>query len=210
MSKRKKNTNDDELEAATSSLETLNPRDRHNALLRHLSDYYKHEIQGKAFETDDQVLKESYRFIRTEDDDRQQAPWVVNMARTYYSKLFREYALVDLSKAEKKGMVGLRWRSHKETVQGKGQFTCGAVDCEERSGLASYELPFKYIEAGDKKVALVKVRVCQDCSKKLLAARKDASTSTRRQPGGDKKRRKKAAVHNDDDNDDAMFTGLFE
>ncbi|KAI8110637.1 hypothetical protein M9435_002311 [Picochlorum sp. BPE23] len=204
MSKRKRNSikNDDELEGATS-LTSLHPQDRHTALVRHLSEYYKkNELQGEAFETDDQVLKESYRFIRTEDDDRQQAPWVVKMARTYYSKLFREYALVDLSKAEKKGMVGLRWRSHKETVQGKGQFACGAVDCQEQSGLASYELPFKYIEAGEKKVALVKVRVCPDCSRKLLAARQDASASAGR---GEKKRRKEKAAHKD-----AMFTGLFE
>lgn len=193
MSTRK--TNDDEL---ASVLETLNPQDRHNAFVRHLSEYYKNEIQGKAFQTDDQVLKESYRFIRTEQDDEEQAPWVVNMARTYYSKLFREYALVDLSKAEEKGIIGLRWRSHRETVQGKGQFACGAVDCDGRSGLASYELPFKYVEAGEKKMALVKVRVCPECSRKLLAARKDASTRNKR-----KKRRK---THNDD----AMFTGLFE
>eukprot|EP00889_Picochlorum_renovo_P003928 jgi/Picre1/30958/NNA_006317.t1 len=204
MSKRKRNSrkNDDELEGATS-LTSLHPQDRHTALVKHLSEYYKkNELQGKAFETDDQVLKESYRFIRTEDDDRQQAPWVVKMARTYYSKLFREYALVDLSKAEKKGMVGLRWRSHKETVQGKGQFACGAVDCQEQSGLASYELPFKYIEAGEKKVALVKVRVCPRLQQK--AARSSPRRISQRWKR-EKKRRKEKTPHKD-----AMFTGLFE
>lgn len=41
------------------------------------------------------------------------------------SKLFREYAVADLSRY-KEGKVGLRWRTQQEVVNGAGQFECGA------------------------------------------------------------------------------------
>lgn len=41
------------------------------------------------------------------------------------SKLFKEYAIADLSRY-KEGRVGLRWRTQKEVVSGRGQFVCGA------------------------------------------------------------------------------------
>ena len=40
------------------------------------------------------------------------------------SKLFKEYAIADLSR-HKEGRVGLRWRTQ-EVVSGRGQFICGA------------------------------------------------------------------------------------
>ena len=42
------------------------------------------------------------------------------------SKLFKEYAIADLSR-HKEGKVGLRWRTQKEVVAGRGQFSCGAT-----------------------------------------------------------------------------------
>lgn len=51
----------------------------------------------------------------------------------------------------------MRWRSEKEVIAGKGQFICGARGCDERRCLATFEVPFSYEEAGDKKQALVKV-----------------------------------------------------
>ena len=53
--------------------------------------------------------------------------------------------------------MGMRWRSEKEVIAGKGQFSCGARGCNESRGLATYEVPFGYEEAGQKKQALVKV-----------------------------------------------------
>ena len=38
------------------------------------------------------------RFIRTEEDDKNGQPWEIVLAQKYYSKLFREYAVVDLSR----------------------------------------------------------------------------------------------------------------
>ena len=38
------------------------------------------------------------RFIRSEEDDAGGDAWEVRLARRYYAKLFREYAIVDLSR----------------------------------------------------------------------------------------------------------------
>lgn len=132
------------------------------------------------------------------------------------SKLFKEYAIADLTRY-KEGRVGLRWRTQREVVSGRGQFSCGATvsagghraapgthnpclaaaepgakdvraashcsgsafrirfrcpdspaqrttqtpdatpllpgalqGCEERRGLASFEVPFAYQEAGER------------------------------------------------------------
>lgn len=40
------------------------------------------------------------------------------MAKRYVSKLFKEYALADLSRC-KTGQVGLRWRVEREVIEGK-------------------------------------------------------------------------------------------
>ena len=52
----------------------------------------------------------------------------------------------------------MRWRSQKEVISGKGQFTCGAKGCPNTTGLASFEVPFHYSEARQDKQALVKAR----------------------------------------------------
>jgi len=39
-----------------------------------------------------------------------------------------------------------------------GQFECGAKRCTERDGLRSWEVNFAYVEDGQKKNALVKLR----------------------------------------------------
>ena len=54
----------------------------------------------------------------------------------------------------------MRWRTEKEVISGKGQFSCGARGCSESRGLATFEVPFGYEEAGEKKHALVKVGLC--------------------------------------------------
>lgn len=56
--------------------------------------------------------------------------------------------------------MGLRWRTQAEVVSGKGQFRCGAKGCEERRGLSSFEVNLGYQEAGARKNALVKLRLC--------------------------------------------------
>ncbi|XWS32528.1 hypothetical protein CRYUN_Cryun23aG0165900 [Craigia yunnanensis] len=49
--------------------------------------------------------------------------------------------------------IGLRWRTEKEVIPGKGQFICGNKHCNEKDDLASYEasVNFSYFEAGENK-----------------------------------------------------------
>ena len=61
----------------------------------------------------------------------------------------------------------MRWRVEKEVVEGKGQFGCGGRKCEVREALTTWEVNFGYVEAGEKRNALVKLRLCPDCSYKL-------------------------------------------
>ena len=89
------------------------------------------------------------------------------MAQRYYDKLVKTYALGDFSRY-KEGRVGLRWRTEKEVIAGKGHLTCGNKHCESQGpDLKSYELNFAYEEGGVRKNALVKLRVCPNCSFKL-------------------------------------------
>ena len=92
--------------------------------------------------------------------------WERRLAKKYYDKLFKEYAIADLSRYEE-GAIGLRWRTEREVVSGKGQFSCGAKRCEQFNDLESYEVDFSYREAGEKKQALVKLRVCGACARRL-------------------------------------------
>ena len=45
-----------------------------------------------------EIIECSCRFLRTEEDDKDGAPWEVAVARKYYSMLFKEYAIIDLSR----------------------------------------------------------------------------------------------------------------
>ena len=65
-------------------------------------------------------------------------------------------------------MYAFRWRTEKEVVDGTGQFTCGNKHCKKfvKKGLdelSSFEVMFNYKERGEKKSALVKIRVCEKC-----------------------------------------------
>ncbi|MFW8505969.1 FRA10AC1 family protein, partial [Klebsiella pneumoniae] len=73
--------------------------------------------------------------------------WGKRLVKRYYDKLFKEYCIADMSHY-KKGKIGLRWRTEKEVISGKGQFICGNRKCDENNGLGSYEVNFSYVEAG--------------------------------------------------------------
>ncbi|CAJ0952176.1 unnamed protein product, partial [Ranitomeya imitator] len=47
------------------------------------------------------------------------------------------------------------------------QFFCGHKRCDEKEGLKSWEVNFGYVEHGEKRNALVKLRLCPECSYKL-------------------------------------------
>ncbi|KAL9540367.1 hypothetical protein PS6_010803 [Mucor atramentarius] len=99
----------------------------------------------------------------TNDED---LTWGQRVAKKYYDKLFKEYAICEL-KYYKEGKIALRWRTEKEVVVGKGQFICASTRCDETKKLQSWEVNFGYMEDGEKKNELVKVRLCPECSDKL-------------------------------------------
>ncbi|KAK9813683.1 hypothetical protein WJX73_003513 [Symbiochloris irregularis] len=147
-------------DAKRSSLLGLTAWERHCKLMKDYQEFYGGKLpeQPRTLKTDYDSLVEQHRFIRQPEDDRGNS-WEVRLARKYYSKLFKEYAIVDLSRY-KLGQLGLRWRTEAEVREGKGQFLCGAKGCSEQRTLASFEVPFSYMEAGQRKQALVKVRLC--------------------------------------------------
>ncbi|XP_032889472.1 protein FRA10AC1 isoform X1 [Amblyraja radiata] len=115
--------------------------------------------------TDLDVIKENHRFLWTNDDEADMN-WEKTLAKKYYDKLFREYCIADLSQY-KHNKIGFRWRIDKEVISGKGQFGCGNKYCDVKEGLKSWEVNFGYMEHGEKRNALVKLRVCNVCSRKL-------------------------------------------
>ncbi|KAL9298393.1 hypothetical protein ACSQ67_024289 [Phaseolus vulgaris] len=139
------------------------------------------------------------RFIRSEEDDMNPS-WEQRLVKRYYDKLFKEYCLADMSQY-KSGKIGLRWRTEKEVMSGKGQFICGNKHCNEKDGLASYEVNFCYFEAGEDKQALVKLVTCERCACKLNYKRqKEKEHSEKIQQ--DQDRRKRNRSKSDDDVDD--------
>lgn len=52
-------------------------------------------IVGK---TDKDVLNEHHQFLRDENESIEELEWGDRVARLYYQKLFKEYAIADLSR----------------------------------------------------------------------------------------------------------------
>ncbi|XP_014916098.1 protein FRA10AC1 [Poecilia latipinna] len=115
--------------------------------------------------TDLDMLRENHRFL-WRDEDEDDMTWEKEIAKKYYDKLFKEYCIADLSRY-KENKFGFRWRTENEVVSGKGQFQCGNKHCGKEEGLKSWEVNFAYVEHGEKRNALVKLRLCPECSFKL-------------------------------------------
>jgi protein FRA10AC1 len=138
---------------------------RHNRLINYYESMKKTPI---IMETEVDMLKKNHRFLR---DDEQDDTWESRLAIKYYEKLFKEYCLGNFTRY-KTGQIGLRWRTKVECVEGKGQFICGNLGCQETKELYSWEVNFGYTESGERKNALVKIRLCNDCSDKLHYGKK--------------------------------------
>jgi len=126
--------------------------------------------------TEFEILKASHKFLR--DDDEKASSWDEQLAVKYYTSLYREFAVCDL-KHYKSGNFALRWRTEEEVLSGYGEATCGNTRCQHhfaprsqdggsKPSLTTLELPFSYMEQGEKKSALVKVALCEKCVKKLM------------------------------------------
>lgn len=117
--------------------------------------------------TDFDVIRENHQFLwDDEDDDAEPPTWEKQLAKRYYDKLFKEYCICDLTYYQA-NKIAMRWRTEQEVIAGKGQFSCGDRHCKEASGLRTWEVNFAYFENNEKKNALVKLRLCKECSFKL-------------------------------------------
>ena len=71
----------------------------------------------RNFKTDWDVLREEHQFLRDTSEDTEEGKaalsWEKKMAKKYYDKLFKEYAIVDL-RFYKEGKCGMRWRTQQE------------------------------------------------------------------------------------------------
>lgn len=124
----------------------------------------------RCTQSDYELLKQHYKFIIPDDEDDNDDR-AARMVRHYHQYLFKEFALADIRSARQ---VGLRWRTAKEVAEGIGQFTCANLRClatapdeDDNNFLADFELDFCYQENGAAKQALVKVRLCPNCSQLL-------------------------------------------
>ncbi|XP_033881797.3 protein FRA10AC1-like isoform X2 [Acipenser ruthenus] len=149
---------------------SMNAYDRHKKFVSDYILFYggKEEDFKRSIEkdkTDVDVIKENHRFLWREEDEDDMT-WEQNLAKKYYDKLFKEYCIADLGRY-KENKFGFRWQVEKEVVSGKGQFFCGNKNCDTKEGLKSWEVNFGYIEQGEKRNALVKLRLCPECSYKL-------------------------------------------
>ncbi|XP_027452436.1 protein FRA10AC1 isoform X3 [Zalophus californianus] len=116
----------------------------------------KRRRQWENDKTDMDVIRENHRFLWNEEDEMDMN-WEKKLAKKYYDKLFKEYCIADLSRY-KENKFGFRWRIEKEVISGKGQFFCGNKCCDKREDLKSWEVNFGYVEHGEKRNALVKLR----------------------------------------------------
>ncbi|XP_028990729.1 protein FRA10AC1 [Betta splendens] len=149
---------------------SLNAFERHRKFVADYILYYGGQMADfrrsvDKDKTDSDVLLENHRFLWT-DEDEEDMTWEKELAKKYYDKLFKEYCIADLSRY-KENKFGFRWRIENEVVSGKGQFQCGNKHCEKQEGLKSWEVNFAYVEHGEKRNALVKLRLCPECSFKL-------------------------------------------
>jgi len=119
----------------------------------------------------------------------------LELAKRYYAKLFKEYCIIDVSRY-KENKFGMRWRLEKEVVIGKGQFVCANKKCEAVKKLRTWEVNFGYVEHSVKKNALVKCRLCFECSYKLNYTHKRKEV-TKKKKKRDKKRKKKKRHRNE-------------
>ncbi len=88
-----------ERRAGTWTATEMNAYERHKALMLDWQKYYGGRLLApqQTAKSDADVLREQYRFIRAPEDDADES-WEARLAKRYYAKLFREYAVADLSR----------------------------------------------------------------------------------------------------------------
>ncbi|XP_044747949.1 protein FRA10AC1 [Coccinella septempunctata] len=120
--------------------------------------------QKEISKLDELLIKKNHKFLW--EDTKNELTWEEELAKKYYDKLFKEYCICDLSKY-KENRVALRWRTKTEVISGRGQFSCAEKKCNCKERLKTWEVNFCYLENNEKKNALVKIKLCSECSAKL-------------------------------------------
>lgn len=129
------------------------------------------ELKNVVSLADRKALEEGYTFVPSE---KKPTSWQERMILRYHDGLYKEYALADLSRAP---LLGLRWRTRQEVVDGRGERSCGNKRCHNTSNLSTLEVPFKYVEGKVTKKELVKLRLCPSC-KPLISSKSKTSERT--------------------------------
>ncbi|CAL4133741.1 unnamed protein product, partial [Meganyctiphanes norvegica] len=180
-------------------LSSLTAYDRHKMLINHYLLYHpgatkKLERDVSRDKRDIDVIRENHQFL-WEDDDAADT-WEQQLAKKYYDKLFKEYCICDLTRY-KENQIGMRWRIEREVVSGKGQFSCGEKHCSINENLRSWEMNFGYVEHGIKKNALIKLRLCHDCSYQVNYShkRKEVTKNSKKRKGDRKQKKRKKHKH---------------
>lgn len=83
----------------------LNAYERHKQFMRDYQAHYgsggvssgQQQQQVMPLKTDRDTLRETYRFIRSEEDDLERS-WEQRLAKRYHDKLFKEYCIADMSR----------------------------------------------------------------------------------------------------------------
>ena len=55
-------------------------------------------VLHRPLTTDAHVVRDTFRFLRDDEEDAALGAWESRVARRYYDKLFREYIVADLSR----------------------------------------------------------------------------------------------------------------
>ncbi|KAL3266194.1 hypothetical protein HHI36_010377 [Cryptolaemus montrouzieri] len=131
---------------------------------RLLDTYEVTQNKNKLSVSDEFLLRKNHKFLW--NDTGSELSWDEQLARKYYNKLFKEFCICDLSRF-KENQVALRWRTKNEVISGKGQFICAEKKCNVGDHLRTWEVNFCYVEEQQKKNALVKIKLCSNCSVKL-------------------------------------------
>ncbi|KAK9150986.1 hypothetical protein Syun_009295 [Stephania yunnanensis] len=178
----------------------LNAYDRHKKFVKEYVDLYRGEskkvdVLPLPSKTVQDTIREGYRFIRSAEDDADSS-WEQRLVKRYYDKLFKEYCIADMSHY-KTGKIGLRWRTEKEVISGKGQFVCGNKQCDENDNLASYEAKYSFVFTGENKQALVKLVACPRCADKLSYKRQKDKQFIKGEKDEPKRKRERSESHND-------------
>lgn len=97
-------------------------------------DNKKRKVRSIINNADRAELERHYRFVPDQkpqqEQEQQQQPstWQERMVAAYDEHLYKDYVLADLKYVDQR-KLGLRWRTEKEVMEGKGSSSCGNKHC---------------------------------------------------------------------------------